>query len=145
MCEVSFAFDRATTTTTRARVASRRVASTRRVANRESLLGYAWIRRVEMTREGARTRRARTRRARRSVVRNTEDARVADGTRTARRARGDGEESASIGETDRGFGSNDAREGVGAGSGLVDWATEAGDEWLDASRSKCAIEVRAED
>ena len=84
----------APTTRARARVASRRREQSRR-ANRVAW-DTRWIRRIGMTREGAERASARTRRARGNVVRNTEDARVADGTRTARRARGDGDESASI-------------------------------------------------
>ena len=112
--------------TTRARAASRRVdASSRdaRIASRGIRGGYDASR---MTREGAERARARTRRARGNVVRNTEDARVADGTRTARRARGDGDESASIARRPI-AGSVRTTRARGSGLGRDSWigATEA--------------------
>lgn len=120
--------------TTRARAASRRVDA----SSRDARIAWdtRWIRRIAMTREGAERARARTRRARGNVVRNTEDARVADGTRTARRARGDGDESASI-----------ARRPI-AGSVRTTRARGSGlgrDSWIGRDRSgtmDAAIEAR---
>ena len=127
MCEVSFALDRARRRRARA---PRRVASTRAVATRESRrVGYAVDTthrndaRGRRTREGADATRAS------SVFRTTfpraRRGRDADGASRARRRRRVGVDRA---EADRGFGSNDAREGVGAGSGLVDWARPKRDD-----------------
>ena len=127
MCEVSFALDRARRRRARA---PHRVASTRAVATRESRrVGYAVDTthrndaRGRRTREGADATRAWKRRAEYGGC--ARRGRDADGASRARRRRRVGVDRA---EADRGFGSNDAREGVGAGSGLVDWARPKRDD-----------------